>query len=50
MLKRKNHRSGQPEGHRVKYGLNYFFGLFVEHFLDHFKGGKYTISTEGGVK
>ena len=28
-------------GHRVKYGL--------DHFLDHFIGGKETISTQGGV-
>ena len=39
--------------HRVKYGLDYFLDHFLDHFfglfLDHFEGGKHTISTEGGV-
>ena len=40
--------------HRVKYGLDYSLDYFLNHFmdqifLDHFIGGKHTISTQGGV-
>ena len=34
--------------HGVKYGLDYFWTIFGP-FLDHFIGGMYTISTQGGV-